>query len=250
MKLITLPGRILLFSFLILAAAGCDDPKDPAVINRSVRPSDFLAEKDYKSLTVEIVYVEGFQPTASTIQNLKAFLTARLNKPTGINVVQHAVPSSGASVMDVDLLRQIELEERTENTGGSNITAFFYFSDVEYAGSTSSSKTLGVAYDYSSMALFENSIREFSGNVGKPSVTTLETTVIFHEFSHILGLVNNGIPMQEDHNDASHEGHCNNQDCLMYYLAETSGIATDLFGGSVPPLDANCLGDLRAAGGK
>jgi len=250
MKRFALHGKSLLFSLLLFAVLSCDNEKDPAIINRSVRPGDFLSATDYKSLTVEIVYVEGFQPTASTVQNLKAFLSARLNKPTGINVVQRAVPSSGASIMDVDLLRQIEKEERQENTGGSNITAYFYFSDVEYTNSTSSSKVLGVAYDYSSMAIFENSVHEFSGGVGKPSITTLETTVIFHEFAHILGLVNNGTQMQENHQDSSHEGHCNNQDCLMYYLAETSGIATNLFGGAVPSLDANCLADLKAAGGK
>lgn len=249
MKFNALLSKLLVCSLLIVAIA-CDNEKDPAVLNRSVRPADFLSANDYKSLTVEIVYVEGFQPTASTVQNLKAFLTARLNKPTGINVVQHAVPSPGVSVITVDLLRNIELEHRTENTGGTNITAYFYFADAEYSGSSSSSKTLGVAYDYSSMAIFEKSVREFSGTVGTPSVTTLETTVIFHEFAHILGLVNNGTPMQEQHQDAAHEGHCSNQDCLMYYLAETSGIATNLFGGSVPTLDANCLADLRANGGK
>jgi len=250
MKPQTLSKKLFLFLVIIAAAVGCDNPEDPAVKNRSVRPSDFLSETDYKSLTVEIAYVEGFQPTASTVQNLKAFLTARLNKPSGINIVQRAVPSTGATVMNADLLRELELEYRTANTDGTNISAYFYFSDADYASSSGSSKVLGVAYDYSSMAVFEKSIREFSGSPGKPTVTTLQTTVIFHEFAHILGLVNNGTQMQEQHQDGSHEGHCNNQDCLMYYLAETSGIATNLFGGSVPSLDANCLADLRASGGK
>jgi len=249
MKLDTLLKKFL-FLVIIAVAAGCDNTEDPAAKNRSVRPADFLSDADYKSITVEIAYVEGFQPTPSTVQNLKAFLTARLNKPTGINIVQRPVPSPGASAMTADMLRQLELEYRTENTGGTNITAYFYFSDADYANNSGSSKTLGVAYDYSSMAVFDKSVREFSGGAGKPSITTLQTTVIFHEFSHILGLVNNGTQMQEQHHDDSHEGHCSNQNCLMYYLAETSGIATNLFGGSVPVLDANCLADLKANGGK
>jgi hypothetical protein len=250
MNLNTLSRKLFLFLVIISVAMGCDTPEDPALKNRSVRPADFLSEADYKSLTVEVAYVEGFQPTASTVQNLKAFLGARLNKSTGINIVQRPVPSPGATALNADLLRQLELEYRTENTGGSNITAYIFFSDADYASNNGSSKTLGVAYDYSSMAVFEKAIHEFSGSPGKPTLTTLETTVIFHEFSHILGLVNNGTQMQEQHQDNAHEGHCNNQDCLMYYLAETSGIATTLFGGTVPSLDANCLADLRANGGK
>lgn len=250
MTLKAIATRYVLPLLVLGVSIACDNEKDPTVVNRSVRPNDFLAATNYKSITVEIVYVTGFQPSASTVQNLKAFLAARLNKPTGINVVLNEVPSSGASIITVDLLRQLEFEHRTENTGGTNITAYFYFADGEYSGSSGSSKTLGVAYDYSSMAIFEKSIREFSGSVGMPSITTLETTVIFHEFAHILGLVNNGTPMVEQHLDEAHEGHCDNQNCLMYYLAETSGIASNLFGGTVPNLDANCLADLKANGGK
>lgn len=250
MKIDSLMKRLALLTLLAGIALACDKDPDPTVVNRSVRPNDFLSAEDYTSLTVEIAYIEGFQPTSSTVQNLKAFLTARLNKPTGINVVQHAVPSSGASTITVDMLRDIERQNRSENTGGTNITAFFYFADADYSGNSGTSKTLGVAYDYSSMAIFEKSIREFSGGVNKPSVTTLETTAIFHEFAHILGLVNNGTPMKEQHQDGAHEGHCSDQGCLMYYLAETSGIASNLFGGSVPSLDAHCLADLKANGGK
>jgi hypothetical protein len=250
MTLSALLRRFLLLFSIAAVAIGCEDPTDPTIKNRSVRAKDFLSADDYKSLTVEIVYVDGFQPSASTVMNLKNFLNSRLNKPTGINVVQRAVPSSGLKVLTVDILRQLELEHRTEHTGGSNITAYFYFADGDYSGNTSSSETLGVAYDYSSMAVFESSVKEFAGGAGKPSVTTLETTILFHEFGHILGLVNNGTPMKDQHQDPAHEGHCNNQDCLMYYLAETSGIAQNLFGGSVPTLDANCLADLRANGGK
>ena len=83
-----------------------------------------------------------------------------------------------------------------------------------------------------------------------PSTAKLESTVLQHEFAHILGLVNNGTPLVDNHHDDEHEGHCDNQDCLMYYLAETSDIAANLFGISAPTLDANCRADLQANGGK
>jgi hypothetical protein len=243
-------GRLFMPILLLAVLAGCHEEQSPTEKNRSVRPNDFLSDANYKSLTVELLYVEGMQPTANTVAALKTFLTARLNKPAGINVVERSMASPGAGIYTVDLLRQIEMDNRSANTDGDRLSAYFFFADGQYENSTGSSKTLGVAYDYSSMAIFESSIREFSGGPGKPSTTTLESTALEHEFSHILGLVNNGTPLTSEHHDGSHDGHCLNQDCLMYYLAETSGIAANLFGGSVPKLDANCLADLKANGGK
>jgi hypothetical protein len=250
MKPINLLGRLVMPILVLAFLAGCKEDESPTERNRSVRPNDYLTEQDYKSLTVEIVYVEGFQPTANTVLALKTFLIARLNKPAGINVVERSIASPGVGVYDVDLLRQIELEHRTQNTDDDMLTAFFFFADGEYANNSGTNKSLGIAYDYSSMAVFEKTVRDFSGGPGKPSTSTLETTVIEHEFCHILGLVNNGTPITSEHHDPSHDGHCTSQDCLMYYLAETSGIATNLFGGTVPRLDANCLADLKANGGK
>lgn len=241
--------RLVIPALLLVILSGCDKDS-PIERNRSVRPNDFLSAEDYTSLTVEIVYVEGLQPNATTVENLKAFLGELLNKPSGINVIERSIPSPGATIYNVDMLRQIELEQRSVNTEDDRLTAYFYFADGEYSGSTANSKVLGIAYDYSSMAIFEESVQEFSGGPGRPSIAKLESTVLQHEFAHILGLVNNGTPLVDNHHDDEHEGHCDNQECLMYYLAETSDIAANLFGISAPVLDANCRADLKANGGK
>ena len=68
-----------------------------------------------------------------------------------------------------------------------------------------------------------------------------------HEFGHILGLTNAGTVMQSDHEDANHKRHCNVSSCLMYWEAESG---TNLFGGNIPQLDAQCIADLQANGGK
>jgi hypothetical protein len=100
------------------------------------------------------------------------------------------------------------------------------------------------------MVIFEKTIREFSGGLGKPSATTLETTVSLHEFGHILGLTNNGTPMQSAHQDEPNGKHCNNKDCLMYWAVENSNIISTLTGGNIPQLDAQCVADLKANGGR
>ena len=76
----------------------------------------------------------------------------------------------------------------------------------------------------------------------------LESAVLMHEFGHVLGLVNNGTPMTQNHEGES--GHCDNEDCLMFYAAETGDMLAILGGGSIPTLDEQCLDDLQANGGK
>lgn len=71
-----------------------------------------------------------------------------------------------------------------------------------------------------------------------------------HEVGHLLGLVDLGSPMQTNHKDVAHGNHCNNSGCLMYYTSETTDILGFLLTGAIPTLDANCIADLKANGGK
>ena len=100
------------------------------------------------------------------------------------------------------------------------------------------------------MSILGKTIHDNSGGIGQASRTKLETTVLEHEFAHILGLVDSGSTMQTNHKDAAHGNHCNNTNCLMYYASETTDILGVLLTGSIPVLDANCKADLTANGGK
>ena len=65
---------------------------------------------------------------------------------------------------------------------------------------------------------------------------------------YLMGLVNQGSPMQKDHLDHGNGAHCINSHCLMYYDVEKSTVGGNLF--SIPTLDADCEADLKANGGK
>ena len=57
--------------------------------------------------------------------------------------------------------------------------------------------------------------------------------------------------MQENHEDTEHPKHCNDEDCLMYWAAETGAGITNMANmNSAPVLDSQCLADLKANGGK
>lgn len=245
MKLI----RLLCISLLLIYIPGC---KKDGIFSKDnkVSPHDFLSADNYEQLIIEIRYVSGYSLSSSTIDNLVSFLSQRLNKPLGISVEENSVPSPAKSSYTLDDIRDIEDTYRTMNANGKTITLYIFVADGDYAGNSGGYKTLGITYDNSSVVLFEKTIRDLSGGIGEPSTTTLETTVTNHEFGHILGLVNNGSDMQTNHEDAANAHHCNNQNCLMYYAVETSDVISSFIGNTIPELDANCINDLIANGGK
>jgi len=249
-KFLSLQTIALALLLMIFFAECKKDEKDPVKSSSGVTPHELLAGDKYDKLVVEIQFVQGSEPTQATLDNLKTFLEQRLNKPGGITIVQNSISSPGKSSYSVDDIESIEKSNRTQVTSGGTVSTYFLFLDGEYAGNSGSGKVLGIAYGATSMAIFEKTVKENSGSLGKPSTTMLESTVINHEFGHILGLVNNGTSMQSAHQDGTNGRHCSNKDCLMYYTAETTDIIANILTGGIPGLDANCISDLKANGGK
>lgn len=251
-SLIMKSGFARLVKALLMAAIllGCDKDDPSSSSNNATLPVDFLSDQKYTGLAVEVVYVEGNQPTVLALNNLTNFLDQILNKPGGITVTQRSIRSTGQSVLTVDDIRSIEKSNRQLVTSGKTVAAWIYFADADYSTSTSDSEVLGIAYGASSIAVFEKAVKELGGGFNEPSVASLETTILTHEFGHLLGLVNNGTPMMSPHQDTPHAAHCTNPDCLMYYKAATHIVAEDILGNGVPQLDENCIADLKKAGGR
>jgi len=227
-----------------------DEPPEESNEDEELKPNDFLSEDRYDQLVVQIAYVEGYKPGSNSTYQLASFLQQRLNKSGGITISSKPIQSPGQSNYSISDLRALEDSLRTQEVTDKTLTAWIVIVDGDYSENEGDAKTLGVAYGPSSMALFGKTIRDFSGGLGQPSNHLLETTVLKHEFCHVLGLVDNGTAMVNNHLDNQHGKHCNNQDCLMYYAVETSHFVTDFFTGSVPSLKEQCLNDLKNNGGK
>jgi hypothetical protein len=188
----------------------------------------------------------GFQPDAAAVNNLTSLLATLINKPGGVTVVQTQIAASGKTVLSLNDIATIEKNNRTVYTSGSQLGVYFLYTDGNY----SESNVLGLAFRNTSMSILGKTIHDNSGGIGQASRTKLETTVLEHEFGHILGLVDIGSAMQTNHKDPAHGNHCNNTSCLMYYASETTDILGILITGNIPALDANCKADLTANGGK
>ena len=212
---------------------------------------DLLSASNYTKLMLEIAYVEGYEPTQSAINNLKTFLSNRLNKPAGITVTTKSVPSLNSSPYSIQEIADFEDANRTIYSSDNQIAVWAFFTDGKSDNDTSSGVVLGTAYRNTSFVIFENTIHGLSDGTFEPDRDVLESTVIEHEFGHLLGLVNLGSDLQSDHEDTDHAKHCNVDTCLMYWAAETGKAIDNLAsGGSIPQLDAQCIADLQANGGK
>ena len=263
MKIHVLKYLLSLSLLLFIALTGCNDDEEDVLTKNPTDPDnggsvptaivsrDILSAEKYDRMIVEIQYAAGFEPPTGALDHLRNFLQARLNKPGGITFVSNEIAAPGKATYTPEDIRNIEKENRTQYSEGNTLATYFFFADGGYSHDTEESKVLGIAYGSTSMALFQKTIEDFSGGLTQPSAVLLTSTVMNHEFSHILGLVNNGTPIQSEHQDTAHGKHCNVQECLMYWAAETSQGLEDLLGlSSPPPLDAQCIADLKANGGK
>lgn len=213
--------------------------------------NDLLADDTFASMIIEVAYIDGYEPSQASINNLVAFLEARTYKPNGITVETRSIVSTQNTPYTNQDIVAIEDANRTKFNTANRIAIWAFFADGESASNSNSGVVLGTAYRNTSFVIYEETIHGLSDNPLEPSRSLLETTVITHEFGHLLGLTNLGSDLQSNHEDASHPKHCNVESCLMYWAAETgSGIGNMISNGSAPQLDAQCIADLQANGGK
>jgi predicted Zn-dependent protease len=209
---------------------------------------DLLSADHFRSVTVEIQSVRGFGPAQESINRLQKFLENHLNKPGGVNVVlSDDIPAAPAQGTTYSVAQERALEDRYRRQfpQKDQIAVYFLFLD----GASPDEGTLGQAYRNTSVAVFENTLRQEAAKYPNLPRWLIETVVMEHEFGHLLGLVNNPISQQSPHEDANHPAHCTEGKCLMYYAADTTAILGSL-SGTVPDFESQCLQDLKAAGGK
>lgn len=247
---------ILQLACVLFLFAGCsktgmhyiDNPIGPSNLhNRAAGASanELLSSAQYTTLRIEIQYFPGYEPDAAAVNHLTGMLSGLLNK-SEITVSTKEIFVADAQNISTDDALEIEKGNRTVFTRGNEMGVYILYTNGNYTDPD----VLGVAYKNTSVVIFGKKIHDNSGGLGQPSRTKLEATVLEHEMGHLLGLVNLGSPMLTDHEDGEHGKHCNNSNCLMYYAAETSDILGILLTGNIPSLDANCLADLKANGGK
>ena len=101
------------------------------------------------------------------------------------------------------------------------------------------------------MVIYGKTIQFIANHTNNLDRSTVESTVINHEFGHLFGLVNMGTLMQTNHEDTEGKGHCSVTNCLMAASFQFGGSMMNVFDNNIiPVLDDLCIGDLQANGGR
>src|SRR5690606_33289428 len=116
----------------------------------------------YKSIIIEIVYVEGYEPTESAINNFVDFIGAIAYKPNGITIEKRAIPSLGDATYSTNKIAEIEDANRTKYNNNEQIAIWAFFTDGKSDKDEDNSNVLGIAYRNTSFVIFEETIQNFS----------------------------------------------------------------------------------------
>lgn len=212
--------------------------------------NDILSNIKFTDIYIEVMYVDGFKPSAETLTNLKNFIGSRTYK-TNIIVEERLIDIALKSIYSMEDVRSIEDANRSIFSFENQLAISALFLNGKSSSDTENTTILGTAYRNTSFVIYEETIKAASNNLLGPSKITLESTVILHEFCHLLGLVNLGTNMVANHEDTAHSAHCTVENCLMYYLIENGkNVPHWVKDEQIPQLDANCINDLKANGGK
>ncbi|HEY1112004.1 MAG TPA: hypothetical protein VGE66_00525 [Chitinophagaceae bacterium] len=208
--------------------------------------ADLLRDDRYTSLKIEVQYMPGFKPDRAALFNLQLFLFDLLHKPGGIYITTKEIAAAANESLTLDQVVAIERANRTAFVQNDQLTLYILYTNGYFADP----KMLGWAYRNTSAVLFGKKIHEHASREDTPDRTILESNILKHEIGHLLGLVNVGSPLQSDHKDHKNGKHCSNPNCLMYYVVDSRKPFRLLLKSEQAELDAGCLEDLRANGGR
>ncbi|MEP7123804.1 MAG: hypothetical protein ABJE95_22940 [Byssovorax sp.] len=195
------------------------------------------------NLTFEIDYVPGAEPytgavlgfgevwdvTQTNVERLFQGSNKVVDIPRTLDKMEKLTDVVGAD-FTVDQILTIASKHRNQLSSGDTATFYFVWLDGYYRDAAGVNKNvLGVSLGTTGiLAMFKPVIAGTgSGFPGLNVEHYVEQATIVHEFGHAAGLVNNGLPQASPHDDTTHEGHCTNKDCVMYWAIEgTSGAIT------------------------
>jgi hypothetical protein len=173
-------------------------------------------------LRIDIDAVAGLWPYASSKSHIAGFYSELLDKPDGIELLEDETlegidPNTEWTIDQLDALAREHASDEPAGTISIQVLALPGSYSSEDGGTV-----LGVAWSQRFVALFQDSLRSnceggLLGGLQQEACEVAERNVWAHEIGHVIGLVDNGIPMQTDHRDPDHGRHDVNEGCLMYW---------------------------------
>jgi hypothetical protein len=215
---------------------------------------------EYPALVIEVDAAPSLALESGVLQDVVQELDGLIDKPGGIEAV---IDGTLDSVGSDHAWTKAELSELGEDSfdlsvGTGTIKLHVMLIDGHSEQDEGDNSIVGLAWENTHIALFMERIEAVCTTARCPGpmhdelLPAGQYAILLHELGHLLGLVNLGLPMVEGHEDADHEGHCDNPDCVMYHAFERQRalerlherfIAGDM---AYSSLDDACLADVAS----
>ncbi|MBA2237855.1 MAG: hypothetical protein H0W24_04030, partial [Lysobacter sp.] len=208
---------------------------------------------------LEVDAVPGLALRDGVADDVAAGLAGVVDKPAGIEVrIDSALDAGGDdhgwTIEELDALAGASDDLSVD---AATIKIHVLLVDGHHVDDGPDGQVLGVAWSHRNLALFMDTIEGACGVVlpallREQGCAAAELAITTHELGHLIGLVDNGLEMVDDHRDADHGAHDVSQDCVMYYAydgdALVTEVADDLLAGGDGRLgfDSACLADVAA----
>jgi hypothetical protein len=183
---------------LVAAGAGCGGP------DTTERILDHLRSDTHDELVVELDAAPGLAPRPDALEAWRQELQGLVDKPAGVRIdADGELPAREQwSLADLPAL---------EDHFGRDDGVHLLWLGGEWADGDPD--TLGLGWDHRHIIVFAEVLDRVctEGLTGQGIVergcTATEQAVLLHEFGHVVGLVNRGLPMVADHEDPDSPGH-------------------------------------------
>ena len=228
------------------------------------RVRDYIRSDNYDRLVLEVDYTTGVAPTESVIDDLVAGLTPLFDKPAGIEVVlDEELPPRGSDYAWsfgelaelAGLTYDLEVDEDT-------IKMHVLIVDGHDERDDEEGSILGLSWSNLNIVLYQESLDRLceseAGNslrragLVEEACARTQLAIWTHELGHVIGLVDMGLPMVEDHEDPEHAHHDHNEECVMYWAYARQQAFDEIGkqllddGDATLGFDAGCKADIAA----
>ncbi len=253
---------------------GDDEPPGDARGTRDGRPdgpsdgTPGVFDPAITRVSIEVDFEQGNAPYTGAIvgggdtfdlshANLSRLFTAdkELVLPRTVGAMQDigSVPDEQLTVAD---LLALAAQHRDQADTATTRTYYVLFVSGAFADANGPNpNVLGVSVGGTGViAMFKDVIRG-TDVLGVPHIVRyVEQSTLIHEIGHAVGLVDNGVAMASPHKDTAHGAHCDNEDCVMFWLNEGASDAAafvqqHVLASDTVVFDARCLADVDALTG-
>ncbi|WP_168210307.1 hypothetical protein [Persicimonas caeni] len=259
--------RPIMLALAALAAASCGEPAPEGTFDKvdPARVEDYIRSDSHRRLVLEVDYVSGHAPSPESIAQLVDGLDGLVDKPGGVEVVLDEALAAGGDD-DVWTLSRIDAVERDTfdlDVDAETIKMHVLFLDGHYERDTADTQILGLSWANRNVVVFKERLDETCANdsgetlrrrgLVEKACQQTELAIWTHEVGHALGLVANGLPMVDDHQDPAHPHHDHNDACVMHWAYDRAQAFDEVRKRVVddedaPPLgfDDACRADIAA----